>query len=346
MADLSYPFDHRPAAGELLEVAPGVHWLRMPLPFALNHINLWLLEDGDGWVIIDTGLRSDKIRQHWKRIISEHMGERPVSRIIITHYHPDHIGLAGWLAERFDAPLWMSRTDYLYCQTLLLSQPDGPPEQAVDFYRRAGFGEKALDAFRSSGYSAFADGVGPLPAWFHALQDGDVIEIGGRNWHISTKRGHSPEHICLYCPELGLLISGDQILPRISTNISVFPLEPEANPLKEWLASLRGMFELPGDVLVLPSHNEPFYGLHERLNELLEHHDQRLSAVRQACGEGPKTVKDLYSVLFGRRIMGFEHMFAAGESLAHLNHLVDQGAIEKQYGTDGIDRYVTAGADL
>lgn len=343
MAGPRYPFEQSPDWGETTEVAPGIYWLRMPLPFALNHINLWLLEDGDEWVIVDTGLRSRKVRNFWEPIFTDLFRGRPVNRVIVTHYHPDHIGLAGWLCERLNAPLWMSRSDYLYCQTLLLLRQFSPPDQAIEFYRRAGFGARALEAFRTEGYASFAQGVEPLPDWFHCLQDGDVIQIHGRDWHILIKKGHAPEHICLHCPELDLLISGDQVLPRITSNISVYPLEPEANPLKDWLEALRSMLDLPGDVLVLPSHGKPFYGLHDRLDELLSHHQQRLEAVAAACREGPKSVRDLYAVLFGRRITGFEHMFAAGESLAHLHYLLAQGIIERQPGENGVDQYSTVG---
>lgn len=344
MAKLEYPFDQLPEAGETREVAPGVYWLRMPLPFALDHINLWLLKDGDGWVIVDSGLNSGKVRDHWIQILSDKLGGGGVSRIIVTHYHPDHIGLAGWLVERLGAPLWMSPGDYYYCQSLLLSQQHRPPDTAIDFYRRAGFGEKSLRAFAAEGYTSFGKTVAPLPDWFVGLRDGDIIKIDGQEWHILTKSGHSPEHICLYCPKLGVLIAGDQVLPRISTNISVYPNEPEANPLKDWLDSLRTMFELPDDLLILPSHNEPFRGLHQRLNELLDHHDGRLKAVTKACAEKPQSVKDLYAVLFARRIVGFQHMFAAGESLAHLNFLLNQGIIERSLEPDGVNRYRAIGA--
>ena len=330
-----------PEPGRTTEVAPGVHWLRMPLPFALDHINLWLLEDGDDWVIVDSGLKSRRIRDCWQEIFKDRINGARVGKVIVTHYHPDHIGLAGWLVERLSAPLWMSRADYLYCQLLLRRDGEHPPDQAVEFYRRAGFNADSLDVFRKLGYASFLRAVAPLPVWFHGIRHGDRIEIGGRMWQALILSGHSPEHVCLFCLDLNVLISGDQILPRISSNISVYPPEPEADPLKDWLESLDALLDLPEDVLVLPSHNEPFRGLHLRVAELQKHHADRLAAVEVACADGPKTAIDLYTVLFGRKINGFEHMFAAGESLAHLHYLIEKGKVSRTTNEDGIDLYRT-----
>ena len=344
MSALTYLDLACPGPGQTTQVAPGVHWLRMPLPFALDHINLWLLEDGNDWVIVDSGLKSRRIRECWEEIFSRQVNGARVGKVIVTHYHPDHIGLAGWLFERLGAPLWMSRADYLYCQMLLQRDGECPPDQAVEFYRRAGFDAESLEVFRKLGYASFVRAVAPLPVWFHGIRHGEAIEIGGRIWRALTLSGHSPEHICLFCPELNVLISGDQVLPRISSNISVYPPEPDANPLKDWLESLESLLDLPEDVLVLPSHNEPFFGLHQRVRELQEHHADRLKAVEAACADGPKTAIDLYTVLFGRKINGFEHMFAAGESLAHLHYLMEAGKIRREPDESGVDIFRTVEA--
>ena len=343
MEELVYPFDGRPEPGAAIDIAPGIKWIRMPLPFALNHINLWLLEDDGGWVIVDTGLRWKKIRQLWEKVLAGVMGGRPVNRVIVTHYHPDHMGLAGSLCDRLKAPLWMSRADYLMGQAMLLGREQGPSDQAVDFYRRCGFGEKALEAFAREGYSSFARAVEMPPPSFRAIADGEELSIGGRIWRVLIRGGHAPEHACLYCPAENILISGDQVLPRISSNVSVYPMEPDANPLEDWFRALELLLELPAEALVLPSHNEPFRGLHVRLRQLQKHHRDRLQAVTESCTGGPKTVLELYAVLFGRRISGFEHMFAAGEALAHLHYLIEDGVLRRQPGADGIDRFAAAG---
>ncbi len=336
MAALVYPFEGIPPSGTSVEVAPGIRWVRMPLPFSLDHINLWLIEDGDGWAIVDTGLRGRHVKESWEQIFASDLGGRPVTRIFVTHYHPDHIGQAGWLTHRWQAPLLMSRTDFLFAKMLSLDIRDEPPAEAMDFYRRCGWDAEQLEAYRGRGYGGFAKGVTRLPVQFERLQEGETVSIGGRDWRIMVGRGHAPEHICLFSPDLNVLISGDQVLPRISSNVSVMPTEPEANPLEDWLTSLRAFRAvLPEDVLVLPAHNEPFRGAHHRLDRLVDGHEARLVDLLDRCAE-PRRVIDVFSVLYRRRIDLADIGLATGEALAHLHCLVGRGLLTRETDAEGI----------
>ena len=234
--NLDYPFDRRPELGEAIEVVPGVHWIRMRLPMQLNHINLWLLEDGDGWTVVDSGIRNEETANAWKQLFAGPMGGRPVQRVIVTHMHPDHIGLAGWLVRKFDVELWITRTEFLMCRNLVADTGQEAPQEGVRFYRAAGWGDELIENYKAR-FGGFGHGVYKLPNSYRRIGEGNEIAIGGRTWRIVTGNGHSPEHACLWCPEAGLVISGDQLLPRISSNVSVHPTEPEANPLKDWLDS-------------------------------------------------------------------------------------------------------------
>ncbi|SMF30003.1 Glyoxylase, beta-lactamase superfamily II [Tistlia consotensis] len=333
---LDYPFETKPAAAELKEVAPGVHWLRMPLPFALDHINLWLLEDGDSWTLVDCGLATDETRALWRRIFEERLGGRPIGRVLVTHYHPDHVGLAGWLTEHWGVELWMPRTEWLTARALSRSRDD-EVEPWLSYYRRAGCEPAFLDEVGLRG-AVYARRVSPVPDRYRRLADGQELAIGGRSWRVVIGRGHAPEHALLLCQELGLLISGDQVLPKISPNVSVWPYEPEENPLADFLATLERLRELDPGLLVLPSHNVPFRGLHERLAELAQHHDERLDLLEAACAE-PQTALQLARVLFRRPLDSHQMGFAIGETIAHLRFLERRGLLVRDQDTDGVERY-------
>jgi glyoxylase-like metal-dependent hydrolase (beta-lactamase superfamily II) len=335
---LEFPVATPPAPGETVVIAPGVYWLRMRLPFALNHINLWLLDDGPGWTIVDCGYALDETRAAWERIFAERLDARPVRRIVVTHYHPDHIGLAGWLGERWDAPLWTTEKEWLHAQ--LHAREPGEATEAFrrDFARRAGLDEAASTIFaeRQGGYRR---GVPSVPPTYRRIGDGTVIEIGGRAWRVIIGEGHAPEHACLYCAETRVLIAGDQILPRISPNISVQTQEPDGDPLARYLASLQKLrAALPPDILVLPSHNLPFYGVRERIDELAAHHAARCDDVIAACAR-PTNAAELLPVLFRRQLDRHQMGFALGEALAHLHYLEGQGALTRQTDTDGVNRF-------
>lgn len=336
---LTYPFDDLPAAGTTRVIAPGIKWLQMPLPFALDHINLYLLEDGDGWVLVDTGIRGDKTRDFWLQIFDNELDRKPITRVIATHMHPDHLGQAGWLCRHFNAPLLMSRTEYFYARTFSNENARVLPPEAIQFYERGGIPEPILAEIRSRGWGGFSNNVEPLPIGYHRLIDNQVLTIGGRQWRVVTGSGHSPEHVCLYCDELDVLISGDQVLPRITSNVSVNANEPEEDPLHYWLDSHHKFLSLlPDTAFVLPSHNRPFYGLHARLLYLIEHHEDRMLACEEKCVT-PQTAHDLLPVMFSRELDSFQIMLALGECIAHLHCLMGRGRLERFLDQDGRYRY-------
>jgi glyoxylase-like metal-dependent hydrolase (beta-lactamase superfamily II) len=325
-ARYDYPFSEPPAPGATLEVAPGVRWVRMPLPFSLKWINLWLLEDGDGWTVVDTGIPNSETKSHWRTIFENELQGRPVKRIIVTHMHPDHIGLAGWMSRKWQCELWITRLEYITCRMLVADTGREAPEEGVRFFRAAGWEQEDLDRYVER-FGGFGKAVSQLPDAFRRLSDEQEISIGGRTWRIVTGCGHSPDHACLWCPELNLFISGDQILPRISSNVSVFPTEPDADPLKDWLASCAKLkAAIPSDVLVLPSHNEPFKGAHKRLEALIEGHEVGMKRLMSRLDE-PKRAVDLFAALFARTIEKDSLGMATGETVAHLNCLKGRGLV-------------------
>lgn len=342
---ITYPHGekHAPAPGETIEVAPGVHWLRMPLPYTLDHINLYLIEDGDGWAVVDTGVDTSKVRDLWERHFDATMQGRPVTRVLVTHMHPDHVGLAGWLCRRFGVELTMSRTDYLMCRNLVLDTGTEAPDDGVRFYREAGFTEPQLATYRRR-FGGFGAHVSALPQSFRRVAEGDELEIGGRTWVAVVGRGHAPEHICFWCPELGVILSGDQILPRISSNVSVHPTEPHADPLADWLESCaRIRDQVPPETLVCPAHNEPFYGVALRLQALIDDHEEGLAALEALLTE-PRKATEVFAALFKRPITDDLVHMATGESLAHLNCLIGRGRARRYVAEDGVARYIATGA--
>ena len=324
-----------PAPGEAVQVAEGVLWLRFSLPMALDHVNVWAIRDGEGWVIIDTGLSTPETVAAWEAALAAPLEGRPVTRLICTHMHPDHIGLAGWLCERTGAPLFMSRLEYVTAR-MLLADTGPAPDEGVAFYRAAGWSTEQLEGYRSR-YGLFGKAVRPMPPVFTRLSHGDRIQIGGDAWRVIVGSGHSPEHVCLLRERDELFISGDQLLPRISSNISVWPTEPLSDPLKDWLDSLEALKgRIPARALVLPSHGEPFRGAHARLDALLRGHDVALRRLERTLAE-PKRAVDVFPSLFGRAVGEGVLGMATGEAIAHLNYLEGQGRIGRERDADGVD---------
>jgi glyoxylase-like metal-dependent hydrolase (beta-lactamase superfamily II) len=342
---LVYPFATVPARGETIEVAPGVRWLRMPMPFRLNHINLWIIDDEDGWALVDTGMRTDETLATWRELFAAAPVKRPLTRVLVTHMHPDHIGMAGWLTGRFKARLWMSRLEYLNCRVMMADTGHEAPPEAIEFYRRAGWSETPIENYRAR-FGNFGQYIHALPANYRRVHDGESFPIGRHEWRVVVGEGHSPEHACFYCPELKLLISGDQILPRISSNISVYPTEPDANPMHDWLASLDKIERLvPDDVLVLPAHNECFRGLHARIRALRDAQMLALDRLRQML-KVPRRSIDVFESLFSRPVTeADEHLLnmATGESIACLNYLHQKGEVERTRDDAGVHWYRLAG---
>ena len=324
-----------------MAVAPGVFWLRMPLPFeALDHINLWLIDDGDGWTVVDTGFKSRKVEGLWREILAAHCRERPLKRVICTHFHPDHMGMAGWFHQEFKVPLWMTLTEWSFGRMLCLDAANEVPDEVLQFYHRAGFDDAMLADYRARGYNRFAKAVWQIPRAIHRLTNGDEITLGGQTWRVIVGRGHSPEHASLHCPALGVMISGDQVLPRITPHIGVYPAEPEANPLKLYIRSLERFRGLDPDTLVLPAHGDPFRGLERRLDQLAQHHEGRLDRLIAVCAE-PATVVELLPHLFRRKLDDDNILMAAAEALAHVHLLLADGRLGLERGADGVDRYHT-----
>ena len=333
-----YEFEDSPAAGNTMPVAPGVHWLRMPLPFALTHINLWLLEDDDQWTIVDTGVHVEDCRDTWRQTFAGCMQDRPPGRVVVTHLHPDHVGNAGWLCDRFDAPLWMTRDEYLLARVLVADTGRATPEEGDRFYTAAGFESDQLDFYHKI-FGVFGQFVSELPEAFHRMRDGDRIAIGPREWEVIVGKGHSPEHACLYCAADKILISGDQLLPTISSNVSVFPTEPDANPLQDWMQSLANMkTRIPSDTLVLPAHGRPFRGAHGRLDALIAEHHDGLEKLETLC-EMPRRAVDVFPALFKSQIRNSNLIMATGESIAHLNYLLGEERLTVERDGDGVDWY-------
>lgn len=336
---LSYPFDEAiPAPGELIAVCPGVFWLRMQLPFALNHINLWLLEDGPGWTIIDCGIASDDTRANWENIFAHHLDDKPVLRVIATHCHPDHLGLADWLCQRWQVPLWMSTGEYAIGRMMQAGLPGVDGASMIPHFQQHGATDPALIAQLAERKEYYPRLVPGVPAAYVRLQEGQLVRIGAHEWRVITGFGHSPEHVSLYCKELKCLISGDMLLPRISTNVSVWPLEPLANPVQAFLDSLDQYCALDSDTLVLPSHGKPFRGIHMRVQQLIEHHQDRLAEVLALCVT-PQSANDIVPFMFHRPLDTHQLTFALGEALAHLHYLWFAGQLQRAQGEDGIFRF-------
>jgi glyoxylase-like metal-dependent hydrolase (beta-lactamase superfamily II) len=322
---LTYTFGRRaPEAGEVIAIAPGIGWARLPVPGSLKHINIWLLDDGDGVAVVDTGLDIAPCREAWEALLSSALAGRAISRIIVTHFHPDHIGLAGWLAARFGAPLLMTREEWLFARMLTTDVRDAPPREAVAYWRAAGWEEERIEAETKKGWGRFSSVVSTVPVSFIRIRDGETLRIGDRSWRIVTGNGHSPEHACLIDEAGNILIAGDQVLPRITSNISLSLSEPEGDPLGDWLASIAKLRGLSDDLLVLPSHGEPFTGLHARLDALAEGHRGQLDSLHDRLA-APQRAVDCFQLLFGRKIEDHSFGLATGEAMAHLRHLEVEG---------------------
>jgi glyoxylase-like metal-dependent hydrolase (beta-lactamase superfamily II) len=345
--ELHYPLgDTLPDVGEALEVAPGVRWIRMTLPFALNHINLWLLRDKidgiDGWTVVDCCIARDEARAQWEQIFETQLQGLPILRVIVTHMHPDHIGLADFVCKRWNAPLWISATDYNVARVLTSnnsSDSGAGGEMAADFLAMHGVTDADVIAQIRGRNNYYAEMVPAVPDAYVRMMDGDTVMIGGHGWRCISGYGHAPEHIALYCADLNLLIGGDMMLPRISTNVSVHAGEPEANSLRLFLDSIAKFNALPADALGLPSHGKPFTGIHRRVEQLQEHHRDRLAELMEGCAQRPLTAAEGMLIMFKRELDSHQMTFAMGETVAHLNLLMFEGQLKRTRGADGVYRF-------
>jgi glyoxylase-like metal-dependent hydrolase (beta-lactamase superfamily II) len=335
-AVLDYPFAAPPPPGQVIDVAPGIRWLRMPLPFALDHINLWLLEETDGWTLVDTGYGDAATRALWDEQIAGAMDGRPIVRIVATHCHPDHLGNAAWLARRFGCPVAMTHGEFLAAHALIDDRAAHGPGDTCALFLRHGMAATDVAALRSRG-NHYRRGVPEAPTWFERLLADDNITAGGKTWRVIVGHGHSAEHASLFAPAHDVLISGDMLLPRISTNVSVWPSDPDGDPLGRFLASLTAYEYLPPASLVLPSHGLPFRGITLRIAQLRAHHAARLAELHEAiaAAENDVTAAQMIPVLFRRELDLQQRFFAMGETIAHLNHLWRQGRLRRIPAADG-----------
>jgi glyoxylase-like metal-dependent hydrolase (beta-lactamase superfamily II) len=340
MSSVDYPFQELPAPGATLEVAPGVRWLRMPLPFQLDHINLWLLEDEGGWTIVDTGIGNAGTRELWEKVFASLSKDFGLKRVVLTHYHPDHAGNAAWLCERFGVELWMTQGEYLTAHAVRVATAGYTSGAVLEVFRRNGLDEQRRAAM-SGGGNRYAKLVPDFPHSYRRVLDGERIRIDGRDWRAIVGYGHAPEHMSLYCEKLNVLIAGDMLLSTISTNVSVWSVDPEGDPLRLFLDSIERYRELPADVLVLPSHGKPFRGAHDRVGQLEKHHQDRFSELLGSLDQ-PKSAADLLGVLFRRPLDAHQTFFAMGEAIAHLHYLYYAGQARRAVGSDGVMRYARA----
>jgi glyoxylase-like metal-dependent hydrolase (beta-lactamase superfamily II) len=333
---LAYPFPEVPAPGTTIEVAPGVHWLSMPLPFQLNHINLWLIEEDDGCTVVDTGIGNEQTRALWEQILHK----KTVKRVIVTHYHPDHAGNAAWLCQRYGIELWMTQGEYLTAHAVRTSTAGYTTEAVLSVFRKNGLDEQRAAGMGGRG-NRYAALVPEFPLSYRRIIEGDQIEVGRHRWRAIVGHGHAPEHLSLYAKNLNTLIAGDMLLSTISTNVSVWSIDPEGDPLRLFLDSIARYRDLPKDVLVLPSHGKPFRGAHDRVEQLEKHHQDRLGELLEALKK-PQSAAELLSVLFRRPLDAHQTFFAMGEAIAHLHYLYYAGRATRAQGDDGIMRYATS----
>ncbi|WP_294620841.1 MBL fold metallo-hydrolase [uncultured Roseovarius sp.] len=332
---LRYPWDEPPAHGEAIEVAPGVLWIRLPLPMALDHVNIYALDDGESWTIVDTGIHSKRSVKLWENVLEGPLQGKPVGRVILTHHHPDHVGMAGWLMDRFGAELMTSRTAWLMARMLILDEEERPTEQALAYWRSAGMDAEVYEARKSDRPYNFSDVCYPLPVGYTRLRQGDVLRAGGRQWDVHMGNGHAPEHVTLWSRDDNLVLAGDQIIASISPNIGVYPTEPEADPLSDWMEACKRLAALArDDQLVLSGHKLPFTGLPVRMRQLIDNHHGALRRLLAHLDE-PRVAAECFAPLFKRKIDRGTYGLALVESVAHLNHLHHAGEVTRSRRADG-----------
>ena len=334
-APMRTPVQEPPAPGEATELAEGILWLRLPLPMALDHVNCYALDDGDGWTLVDTGLDTRRTRAIWEALLAGPLRGRPVRRLIVTHHHPDHIGLAGWFQRAHGAELVTTRTAWLMARMLVLDEQPLPTEEMLAFWRSAGMASELLERRARERPFNFADVVAPMPLGYRRIREGDTVTMGGRRWVVRIGNGHAPEHATFWAQEGDLVIGGDQLLATISPNIGLYATEPEADPVGEWLEACERLqtFASEGQ-LVLPGHKLPFAGLPVRMRQLIDNHHGALARL-EAFLAAPHTAAECFGVLFKREIGEGEYGLALVEAMAHVVHLWHRGKVERSFREDG-----------
>ncbi len=339
---LRFPFAEPPAPGAVTEAAPGLLWMRLPLPYRLDHVNIYLLADEGGWAVLDTGLGTEACRAGWDAVLTGPLAGERLTRMIVTHYHPDHVGLAGWLGGRCNLPLSMPRPEYLYSLALQYAPGDLGADMHRPFFLRHGLPPEIIELVLSRGHEYLRRTTG-VPTTYHRLQQGDVLTIGARRFRVLTGGGHALEQAMLYCPEDELFLAADQVIARISPNVSVHAMEPDLDALGIYLRSLHSLRETVGpEVLVLPGHGLPFHGLHARIDALTAHHVERCGVIGRACQRRALSVAELLPSVFDRKLDEHQTGFAFGEVLAHVNYMLGKGELGCMTGAGGVDRFRTA----
>ena len=342
---LRYPRETPPELGKAIEVAEGVLWIRLPLPMALDHVNVYALDDGDSWTVVDTGIYSKRSVKLWEEVLAGPLQGRPVGRVILTHHHPDHVGMAGWLMARFGAELMTTRTAWLFARMLILDEEARPTQQALDYWRSAGMDPEIFQTRAEQRPYNFADICHPLPVGYRRVKQGDVVHVGGRDWDVHIGNGHAPEHLTMWSRDDNLVIAGDQIIASISPNLGVYPTEPEADPVADWLEACGRLAALAREHhLVLSGHKLPFYGLPVRMRQLIENHHGALDRLRAHLSE-PRTATQCFGPLFKRNINEGIYGLAMVEAVAHLNHLHQAGEITRHRRKDGAWLWQSKGWD-
>jgi len=332
---IHYPHETPPANGTAREIADGILWIRLSMPLGLDHVNVYALREPNGWTVIDTGLDTKLNRREWAAIIKDDLRGDPILRVVVTHHHPDHVGLAGWFMAQ-GAELLMTRTAWLTARMLTLDEEPTPSPEAVSFWRGAGMDEALLSKRLDNRPFNFCDTVYPLPLGFTRLEEGAVHRLGGRDWVVHLGQGHAPDHATLWCQDAPLVLAGDQLLPSISPNLGVYPTEPMADPVAEWLESC-ARFETMAreDHLVLPGHKLPYHGLPARLAQLSDNHHGALARLREHLRAEPRTAVDCFAPLFKRQIDEATYGLAMVEAVAHLNHLYHLGEVAREMDARG-----------
>jgi glyoxylase-like metal-dependent hydrolase (beta-lactamase superfamily II) len=339
-AGLAYPVAEPPRPGETIAIAPGILWARIPLPFRLDHVNVYLIDDGEGWAVLDTGIGNDATRAVWDALVAGPLAGRSLTRLIVTHFHPDHIGLAGWMCERFGLPLSTSQTSYLSCANISLSPGALDAKPYRDFYLRHGLDAETTRRVATQGHG-YLKMVSGLPPTFRRLVAGDVLHIGRRSFEVLTGNGHAPEQVMLYCAADNIFLTADQVLAKITPNISVWAVDPQGDPLGLYLRSLGEIrARIPADALVLPGHQLPFHGLHLRMDQLVAHHEARCAAIAAACATAPRSAAELVPVIFHRGLDPHQMSFAFSEVQAHVNYMLGRGELAWLEGDDDVERVV------
>ena len=334
LPQIRHPWAEAPAPGQACAVAEGVWWLRLPLPMRLDHVNAYALEDTDGWTLVDTGFDTPAARAAWEAALAGPLGGRPVARVLVTHHHPDHVGLAGWFQAK-GAELVMPRLGWLFARMLVLDDQERPRPEALAFWRAAGMAEADLARRAAERPFNFADVVHPMPLGFSALEDGASLRLAGRDWDVRFGHGHAPDHATLWSRDDDLVLGGDQLLPGISPNLGVYPTEPGADPVGAWIESCRRLAAHAREgQLVLPGHKLPFTGSPLRLQQLIDNHLGALARLRAHLAQ-PRTAVECFPALFRREIGAAEMTLALVEAVGHLNHLARRGQAVAELRDDG-----------